>query len=35
MSDLQLALLAIGAVIIAGVLAYNAMAERKARREAE
>jgi hypothetical protein len=35
MSDLQLALLAIGAVIIAGVFAYNAMAERKVRRAAE
>lgn len=35
MSDLQLALLAIGAVIIAGVFAYNAMAERKVRRKAE
>jgi len=35
MSDLQLALLAIGAVIIAGVFAYNALAERKVRRAAE
>jgi hypothetical protein len=35
MSDLQLSLLAIGAAIIAGVLAYNAMAERKVRRAAE
>jgi hypothetical protein len=35
MSDLQLALLAIGAVIIAAVFAYNAMAERKVRKAAE
>jgi hypothetical protein len=35
MSDLQLALLAIGAVLIAGVFAYNALAERKVRKAAE
>ncbi len=35
MSDLQLALLAIGAVVIAAVVAYNIWQERKARRRAE
>ncbi|QJR14135.1 cell division protein ZipA C-terminal FtsZ-binding domain-containing protein [Usitatibacter palustris] len=35
MSDLQLALLAVGAVVIAGVVAYNVMQERKARGRAE
>lgn len=35
MSDLQLALLAIGAVVIAGVVGYNVVQERKARSRAE
>jgi hypothetical protein len=35
MSDLQLALAAAGAVIIAGVVAFNALQERRARRDAE
>jgi hypothetical protein len=35
MSDLQLALLGLGAVVIAAVVAYNAMQEKKARGRAE
>ena len=35
MSDLQLALLALGAVVIAGVVAYNMYVERRARQRAE
>src|SRR5260221_9612578 len=35
MSDLQLALIALGVVIVAAVLAYNVMQERRARRKAE
>jgi len=35
MSDLQLALAAAGAVIIAGVVLFNAVQERSARRKAE
>lgn len=35
MTDLQLALLAIGAVVVAGVFAYNRIQERRARRDAE
>jgi len=35
MSDLQLALLGVGAVVIAGVVAYNAFVERRARTRAE
>lgn len=35
MSDLQLALLGLGAVVIAGVVAYNAIVERRARARAE
>jgi hypothetical protein len=35
MSDLQLGLLAIGALVVAGVLAYNHVQERAARRDAE
>jgi hypothetical protein len=35
MSDLQLALLAFGAVVIAAVVAYNIWSERRARRRAE
>lgn len=35
MSDLQLALLGLGVVVIAGVVAYNALQERRARRRAE
>jgi hypothetical protein len=34
-SDLQLALLGVGAVVIGGVVAYNAMVERRARAKAE
>ena len=35
MSDLQLALIAVGAVVIAGVYAYNVLQERRYRRRAE
>ena len=35
MSELQIGLLAIGALVVAGVLAYNRVQERGARREAE
>ncbi len=35
MSDLQLALIALGAVFVAGVAGYNALQERRARRRAE
>ena len=35
MSDLQLALLGVGAVVIAGVIAYNTVVERRARARAE
>ena len=35
MSELQIGLLAIGALVVAGVFAYNRMQERGARREAE
>jgi hypothetical protein len=35
MSDLQLALLGVGVVVIAGVVAYNALQERRARQRAE
>jgi hypothetical protein len=35
MSDLQLALVALGAVFVAAVAGYNALAERRARRRAE
>jgi FtsZ-interacting cell division protein ZipA len=35
MSELQIGLLAIGGVVVAGVLAYNRIQERKARRDAE
>ncbi len=35
MSDLQLALLAVGAVVIAGVVVYNTVVERRARARAE
>lgn len=35
MSDLQLALIALGAVLVAAVAGYNAMQERRARRRAE
>jgi hypothetical protein len=35
MTELQIGLLAIGALVVAGVLAYNVVQERRARREAE
>jgi hypothetical protein len=35
MTELQIGLLAIGVLVVAGVLAYNAVQERRARREAE
>jgi hypothetical protein len=35
MSDLQIGLLAVGVLVVGGVLAYNALQERKARRNAE
>jgi hypothetical protein len=35
MSDLQIGLLAVGAVVVAGVVAYNLAQERRARRSAE
>ncbi len=35
MTELQLGLLAIGAVVVAGVFAYNRMQERRAQREAQ
>ena len=35
MSDLQIGLLAVGAVVVAGVIAYNVVQERRARRSAE
>ncbi|MGH8689245.1 MAG: cell division protein ZipA C-terminal FtsZ-binding domain-containing protein [Burkholderiales bacterium] len=35
MSDLQLGLLAVGAVVVAAIVAYNALQERRARRTAE
>lgn len=35
MSDLQIGLIAIGAVVVAGVLAYNGLQERRARRAAQ
>jgi len=35
MSDLQIGLLAIGALVVAGVLVYNGLQERRARRAAE
>jgi len=35
MSDLQIGLLAVGAVVVAGVVAYNFVQERRARRSAE
>ena len=35
MSDLQLALIALGAALVAAVAGYNALQERRARRRAE
>ncbi len=35
MSDLQIGLLAVGVLVVAGILAYNAVQERRARRTAE
>ncbi len=35
MSDLQIGLLAVGVLVVGGVLAYNALQERKARRDAQ
>jgi hypothetical protein len=35
MSDLQIGLLAVGALVVAGIFAYNAVQERRARRTAE
>jgi len=35
MSDLQIGLLAVGALVVVGVLAYNGYQERRARRAAE
>ena len=35
MSDLQIGLLAVGALVVVGVLAYNGLQERRARRAVE